>query len=173
MITMRGSSTPAPGSRCATVLLVCNDEARAQTFRTVLEQAGFSVISTTTSSEALKRCANHDATIDLLLTELVLTPPEFQLASQSNPFPYVNGFELAVRATTVRRGLRVILLCNDCEREPAAHGMTHATFPIIEQSIDPHHFVLRLHEVLRQPPPPLYQATHPRKMNTGETEWFG
>jgi DNA-binding response OmpR family regulator len=170
---MHDSSTPAPGSQNATVLLVCDDEARAQAFQTVLEQAGFSVISTTTSSEALKHCANHNETIDLLLTELVLTPPEFQLASPSNPFPYVNGFELAVRATGLRRNLRVILLCDDCEQGLAAHGMTHAALPVIERSIDPHHFVLRLHEVLRQPPPPLHQAAHPQKMNTGETEWFG
>ncbi|MCP9465050.1 MAG: response regulator [Nitrospira sp.] len=170
---MRDSSTPPAGSRRATILLVCDDEARAQTFRTILEQAGFSIISTTTSSEALKRCANHDETIDLLLTELVLTPPEFQLASPSNPFPYVNGIELAVRATALRRGLRVVVLCNDCERELAAHGVAPATLPVIEQSIAPDHFVLRLHEVLRQPPPFLHQAAYPQKRNTGETEWFG
>lgn len=170
---MRNLSTPASSSPRPTVLLVCNTEARGQELRIILEQAGCSVILASTSSEALKYCANPNGTIDLLLTELVLTPPEFQLASPSNPFPYVNGFELATRATALRRSLRVILLCNDCERELAAHGITHITLPVIAQPIDPHRLIAQLHEVLSQPPPLLQQTVHPQKMKTDETEWFG
>src|SRR3954466_11163463 len=87
----------------ATILVVDDEPAILGLCAAVLEPAGFTVLKAEGSSEALKICTQHTGAIDLLLTDLVLPPPGFQLASASNQFPHVHGHVLAVRAATIRQ----------------------------------------------------------------------
>lgn len=70
-----------------TILIVDDDLPIVNLCKAFLEEAGFTVLGTDGSSEALKICTQHKGPIDLLLTDLVLPPPGFQLASASNQFP--------------------------------------------------------------------------------------
>ena len=99
------SGTPGP-----TVLVVDDDVAVVALCTRILQKAGCSVLSATGSSEALKICKGHKGSIDLLVTDLVLPPPEFSFASSENEFPHVHGHELAFRALRMRTALRVILM---------------------------------------------------------------
>src|SRR5215204_6468473 len=92
----------------ATILIVDDEPAILNLCAAVLEPAGFIILKAEGSSAALKICAQHTGPIHLLLTDLVLPPPTFQLASASNQFPHVHGH--AVRAATIRQGLRVALM---------------------------------------------------------------
>ncbi len=87
---MLKTSSSEPSVLAHTVLLVSDETIHAQLCRSLLEEAGFIVLWTNDSSDALKVCAQHDGPIHLLLTDLILSPPEFQLASTANPFPHVN-----------------------------------------------------------------------------------
>ena len=71
-----------------TVLVVDDDPAMLALCKKILEQAGCSVLSASGSSEALKLCKGHQGSIDLLVTDLVLPPPEFSFASSDNEFPH-------------------------------------------------------------------------------------
>ncbi|MCP9447641.1 MAG: response regulator [Nitrospira sp.] len=163
------SSKPSPPTH--TILLVSDEAAHAQLCRSALEEAGFIVLRTNGSSEALKVCARHDGPIHLLLTDLVLPPPEFQLASTANPFPRVNGFELAIRAAETRRDLRVALMCKEPEKELAAHGIAHTKLPVLTKPIDRENLASFVQEVLRHAPPILSRSSHAGTEH--ETDWFG
>jgi len=102
-----------------TILLVDDEKTIVQLCTLMLQHAGFSVLSATKSSEALKICKAHPGPIDLLLTDLVMPPPEFALASSDNEFPNAHGHELAVRALRLRKDLRVILISGNIDQELA------------------------------------------------------
>lgn len=164
-------SSPDPSAIAHTILLVSDETTHTQLCRSALEEAGFIVLWANGSSDALKVCAQHDGPIHLLLTDLILSPPEFQLASTANPFPHVNGFELAIRATEARRDLRVVLLCKDPEKELASYGIARTRLPVLTKPTDRRNLVIFVREILQQALPMLSRSSH-----TGtnqETEWFG
>ncbi len=84
-----GHREPAP-----TILVVDDESMIVNLIAAMLGEARFTVITALGSPEALKICAERDAPIDLLLTDLVLSPPTFQLASEKERFPHVHGHEL-------------------------------------------------------------------------------
>lgn len=159
----------SPGT--ATILVVSDESTHAAQCKSVLQAAGFTVLVTDGSSEALKVCTEHDGTIDLVLTDLILPPPGFQLASSDNQFPHVNGFDLAVRASAIRDGLRVILMCKDREKELTAHGISRTKIPVLSKPLDQANLTSFVQGVLTQPPPVLELPDQPKAAN--DTEWFG
>jgi len=163
------SPMPSPGT--GTILVVSDESAHAAQCKSVLKAAGFIVLVTDGSSEALKICTEHDGTIDLLLTDLILPPPGFQLASSDNQFPHVNGFDLAVRASTIREGLRIILMCKDREKELTAHGISRTKIPVLRKPLDQASLTGFVQGVLTQPPPVLDLPDQAKAAN--DTEWFG
>lgn len=163
------STKQSPGT--GTILVVSDESAHATLCKSVLKAAGFTVLVTDGSSEALKVCTQHDGAINLLLADLILPPPGFQLASSDNQFPHVNGFDLAVRASAIRQGLRVILMCKDREKELAAHGISRTKIPVLSKPLDQSGLTSFVQDVLSQPPPSLEIAEQGKAAN--DTEWFG
>ncbi len=159
-------------SEVSPTILVVDDELPIITFcKTLLEEAGFTVIGADGSSEALKICTQHHGPIDLLITDLVLPPPGFQLASTSNQFPHVNGHELAVRATMIRNGLRVILMSGNPDKELTSHGIKRGTLPFLEKPFERNRLIALVQNVLAQPAPTL--AVENRACAANDTDWFG
>ena len=113
--------------KSATILVVDDEPSILKLCRAILQPEGFTILEAEGSSDALKICAKHDGPIDLLLTDLVLPPPGFQLASSGNEFPHVHGHELAMRAAMIRKGLRIILMSGNPEKELASHGIKRGT----------------------------------------------
>ena len=168
-MTESQSAKHQPGT--GTILVVSDESAHSAQCKSVLKASGFTVLTADGSSEALKTCTQHDGTIDLLLTDLILPPPGFQLASSDNQFPHVNGFDLAVRASTMRQGLRVILMCKDRDKELTAHGISRAKIPVLSKPLDQSSLTSFVQDVLSQPPPSLEIAEQGKAAN--DTEWFG
>jgi len=112
-------STQSP----ATILVVDDEPSIVRLCRALLQPEGFTILEADGSSDALKICSKHEGPIDLLLTDLILPPPGFQLASSSNEFPHVHGHELAMRAATIRKGLKIILMSGSLDKELASHGI--------------------------------------------------
>ncbi|HMS84784.1 MAG TPA: response regulator [Nitrospira sp.] len=154
-----------------TILVVDDDLPIVNLCKGFLEEAGFTVLGTDGSSEALKICAQHKGSLDLLLTDLVLPPPGFQLASASNQFPHINGLELAVRATMIRSGLRIILMSGNPDKELASHGIKRGTFPFLAKPFDRDRLIALVKNVLAQPAPTLGVEAPDQAAN--DAEWFG
>jgi FixJ family two-component response regulator len=156
-----------------TVLVVDDDPAIVKLCRTLFEQAGFSVLPATESSEALKLCKNHPGSIDILVTDLVLPPPEFSFASGDNEFPHVHGHELAVRALGMRNNLRIVLMSGNIEKDLAAYGIKKGSLPFISKPFENQTMLEMVRHTLDAPPPlrETLMKEHTDKVK-GADEWF-
>jgi DNA-binding NtrC family response regulator len=169
---MSNLDVASPQSTKQTIVAVDDDTAIVQLCTTILEQAGFSVLPATNSSEALKMCKNHPGPIHLLLTDLVLPPPEFSFASGNNEFPNVHGHELAIRALRMRKDLRVILMSGNIDQELAGYGIRLGTLPFLPKPFEHQALVALVRQTLQAPPPSVESLTavSPGIPKTGD-EW--
>ena len=168
---MSGTQSLAQATGPATILVVDDEPPILDLCKEFLEQAGFTVLQAGGSSEALKICTEHKGPIDLLLTDLILPPPGFQIASGSNPYPHVNGLELAVRAATVRKGLHVILMSGNPDKDLASHGIKRGTLPFLGKPFEQERLIHLVQDVLAQPTS-LMDITRQAKA-ANDDEWFG
>ena len=156
---MANLDTASPPSMKQTILLVDDDSVIVQLCTAILEQAGFSVLPATNSSEALKICKNHPGPIHLLLTDLVMPPPEFSFASGDNEFPNVHGHELAVRALRMRKDLRVILMSGNIYQYLAGYGIRRGDLPFLPKPFEHQALVALVRQTLHAPPPSIESLT--------------
>ena len=68
----RAGPKPSPITGHGTILLVEDDEALRLIAARILRERGYVVLATGSPSEAREACANHDASIDLLLTDVIM-----------------------------------------------------------------------------------------------------
>lgn len=154
-----------------TILVVDDEPAIRGLCAAILQQAGFTVLQADGSSEALKICMQHERTIDLLLTDLVLPPPGFQLASASNQFPHVHGHELAHRAALIRQGLHVAMISGNPDQELASHGIKRGALPFLRKPFVNTDLVTFVRETLASPAPVLNPPGDGKSSN--DVDWFG
>jgi DNA-binding NtrC family response regulator len=150
---MSGQQDIVPRSASPTILVVDDELTITKLCKTILQQAGFSVLDADGSSEALKICTQHKGPIDLLLTDLILPPPGFQLASSTNQFPHVHGHELAVRALRMRKDLRVILMSGNIDQDLAGYGIRRGDLPFLAKPFEHQALVALVRQTLHAPPP--------------------
>ncbi len=150
---------PSPGS--PTILVVDDEPSIIKLCKTLLEATGFTVLQAEGSSDALKICTEHQGPIDLLLTDLILPPPGFQLASTSNPFP----------AAAIRKGLHVILMSGNPEKDLASHGIKRGTLPFLAKPFEQDRLIHLVQDVLAQPASSLDVSGHGKAAN--DVDWFG
>lgn len=156
---MSNLDVASPQSTKQTVVAVDDNTAIVHLCAAILEQAGFSVLPATNSSEALKICKSHPGPIQLLLTDLVMPPPEFSLASGDNEFPNVHGHELAIRALRMRKDLRVILMSGNIDHELAGYGIHRGTLPFLAKPFEHQALVALVRQTLQSPPPSIESLT--------------
>jgi hypothetical protein len=154
---MSSLDVASPRSTKQTILVVDDDSAIVHLCAAILEQAGFSVLPVTGSSEALKLCKYRPGPIHLLLTDLVIPPPVFSLESGDskfpNEFPNVHGHELAVRALRIRKDLRVVLMSGNIDQELAGYGIHRGTLPFLPKPFEYQALVALVRQTLQEPPP--------------------
>jgi DNA-binding NtrC family response regulator len=167
-------SLSSPSRAESRTLLVVDDEAAVLTLcKKTLEQAGFSILSASGSSEALKICKQHEGAIDLLITDLVLPPPEFSVATSDNEFPHVHGHELALRALQSRKDLRVVLMSGNVDSDLAAYGIRKGALPFLSKPFAPAALVSLVTETLQASPPrPEALLKESSGGVKGADEWF-
>ena len=159
-----------PPASSPTILVVDDEPAITRLCKAILQPAGYTVLEVNGSSEALRLCTQHEGPIDLLLTDLVLPPPGFQLASNSNQFPHVHGHELALRAASIRKGLHVILMSGNPEKELASHGIKRGTLPFLAKPFSQDRLISLVQDVLAQPAPALDVSGRGKAAN--DVNWF-
>ena len=156
---MSGQQNIAPQSQSPTILVVDDKPTITKLCKEILQQTGFSVLVADGSSEALKICTQHEGPIDLLLTDLILPPPGFQLASSSNQFPHVHGHELAIRALRIRKDLRIILMSGNIDKDLAVYGIRLGSLPFLPKPFEIQALVTLVRQVLKASPPSIESLT--------------
>lgn len=156
---MSGQHDSTPQALSQTIMVVDDEPTVTKLCKTILQQAGFSVLEADGSSEALKICTQYEGPIDLLLTDIILPPPGFQLASSSNQFPHVHGYELAVRAVRMRKNLRVILMSGNVDQDLAGYGVRRGELPFVLKPFEPHSLVTLVRQTLQASPPSFESQT--------------
>ncbi|HRE90726.1 MAG TPA: response regulator, partial [Myxococcota bacterium] len=133
--TIRPSPTSLAGSE--TVLLVEDDSAVRQTMRSILARQGYRVLEAANGGEALLICEQHQASIELLVTDLVM--------------PRMSGRHLATRLTSDRPQLKVLFVSGYTEL--AAHSQTLLAdgAHYLAKPVTPTSLALKVREVLDTP----------------------
>lgn len=171
---MPPSDSPTSSPAKPTVLVVDDDAAVLQLCQTVLEGGGFTVLPAAGSSDALKMCKNHAGSVDILVTDLVLPPPEFSFASGGNEFPHVHGHDLAVRALQMRKNLRIVLMSGNMDKDLAGYGIRRGALPFMEKPFEPQALINLVKQTLQGPPPSVESLTQTSKGGPKDgDEWFG
>ena len=156
---MSRQQASVPRSLSPTILVVDDEPSITKLCKTILQQAGFLVLEADGSSEALKICTQHEGPIDLLLTDLILPPPGFQLASSSNQFPHVHGHELALRALRMRKNLRVALMSGNIDKDLGGYGIRLGNLPFLSKPFDQQALVALVRQTLGAPLPSIESLT--------------
>ena len=165
--------TPQPSPQVKTVLAVDDDVDALNLCRVFLEKAGFSVLSAGGSSDALKICKAHTGPIHLLITDMVMPPPDFSFASGDNEFPHVHGHELAIRALRMRKELHVILMSANIDKELQGYGIKCGCLPFITKPLEAQALIRLAHETLEAPPPDVESLQKEQGPGVkGADEWF-
>src|SRR5690348_5453096 len=125
------AETKTRGSRI--VLVVDDDPSILLLCTRKLEANGFTVLSAGGSSEALKLCATHKGELDLLLTDLLLPPPGFQLASETNHYPRTHGQELMYHVVAMKPRTRILLMSAYTDDELREQGISKVGLPFLQK----------------------------------------
>ncbi len=105
------------------VLVVDDDPSIRLLCVKTLEKAGHAVLQAEGSSEAMALYTAQGQTIDLLIIDLFLPPPDFELRKGDNPYPRVNGHELLCQALSVKKDLRVLFISSHSYPSLAPQGI--------------------------------------------------
>lgn len=117
------TSPPNTSASPQRILVVDDDPSVRLLCSKTLTQAGYVVLEAEGSSEAMALYSTSTEPIHLLLTDLFLPPPDFQLSSGRNQYPRVNGHELVRQALSLKKELRVLLMSSHPMASLASQGI--------------------------------------------------
>jgi CheY-like chemotaxis protein len=160
------------GRSPATVLLVDDDPATLLICRKLLEADGFVVLQASGSAEALKLQADHHTPIDLVVTDVMLPPPGFQLSTAGNPFPRVNGHDLANLLLGSRGELRIMFMSTTSMELLQERKMIPADALFLQKPFGAEVFRDMIHKVLAGPPT-IIKSKNSGSAPPRDIEWFG
>jgi CheY-like chemotaxis protein len=117
-----------------TVLLVEDNEGVRKITRQVLQQAGYTVLEAAHGEQAIQCADNHQAAIDLLLTDVIM--------------PGINGRELAERLAGRRPAMKVLYMSGYTDDAILRHGGLTDGTPVIEKPFTPDALRRKVYDVL-------------------------
>ncbi|OQW37790.1 MAG: hypothetical protein A4E19_12255 [Nitrospira sp. SG-bin1] len=162
------ATCPSPNGQH--ILVVDDDPSIRLICATTLRKVGYQVLEAEGSSEAMAFYTKPTAAIDLLVTDLFLPPPDFQLTSSRNQYPRVNGHELVRQILSLKQELRVLFMSSHSLDSLAAQGIT----------IEPDRFLPKpftVEQLLRQVTAslngPALANVHSASAPSKDVPWFG
>jgi CheY-like chemotaxis protein len=155
----------------STILIVDDDPSTLLLSAKPLRDAGYTVLQAPGSSEALRLYAEHLKPVDLVVADIFLPPPGFQLSIDKNPYPRVNGLEMVERLLEGKRNIRVILMSSSPDPELRNRGLVREGLPFLRKPFTAEALLTLVRQVLAGPP----ATADPKKSapsGKGDVEWF-
>ena len=159
-------------SHAKTILVVDDDPSTRLICVKTLRSKGFTVLEAEGSSEALKVLATHQEPIDLLLTDLMLPPPDLQFTSTQNPYPRVHGHDVIQRAMEMKKISRVILMSGLSYHERKAYQAVTDHVPFLQKPFSVEIMMQLVHEVLASAPLS-YDDSAAKSTAKQDVRWYG
>jgi DNA-binding NtrC family response regulator len=132
---MLRSSGVEAGGRPTTILVVDDEPAILALVRTMLWRAGFTVLEASGGEQALGIAKQHDAPIQLLLTDVLM--------------PDMNGHDLAGQVTAARPEAKVLFMTGYRDKvvvESTGRPVSEAS--LIRKPFTAHNLVAKIEEIL-------------------------
>jgi two-component system cell cycle sensor histidine kinase/response regulator CckA len=120
----------------ATVLLTEDEQSLRRLTRDVLREAGYTVLEAADAFQALEIAKQTDATIDLLLTDVIM--------------PGMSGRALADALSMSRPETRVLYMSGYTDGEIATHGVLNAETAILQKPFTQEELIRRVEEALTE-----------------------
>jgi two-component system, cell cycle sensor histidine kinase and response regulator CckA len=142
-ITPATVALPPPVGGSETVLVVEDVAAVRAVARETLERAGYTVLEAPDGATALRLAEKHHGTIDLLVTDVVMTD--------------VRGPDLAAQLYRLRPGLKVLCMSGYTDYAIARTGILRESVAYLQKPFTPDALVRKVRAVLDEsptPPPP-------------------
>jgi DNA-binding NarL/FixJ family response regulator len=120
-----------------TVLLVDDHPSIRLMISAGLKANGFCVLAASTGEQALDICRTHPGAIDVLLSDLGLTPNELKRdEGQSADDPITNGLTLVKRALGLRPSVKVVLFSAHSDQNLTALGVFEQPWKVLRKPVD-------------------------------------
>jgi PAS domain S-box-containing protein len=130
-----------------TVLLVEDEAGVRRLVQEILESAGYRVLTAASGPEALQQSRDHEGTIHLLLTDVVM--------------PGMSGPQLAERIATTRPGLRTLYTSGHTDDTLGPHGGLPPGMAFVQKPLTPDALADRVRELLDGPAPSSVPRSEP------------
>jgi len=125
-----------PPQRSITILIVEDNDNIRSVLHRVLEGSGFSVLPAADGAEALRLCQQHDGTIDLVVTNIVMSGP--------------NGLELSERIRAARPETKFLFITGLWDQFLELPELTKYGANILEKPFLPSEVLRKVEETLNQ-----------------------
>ncbi len=130
---------PKTAARGTETILLVEDEDQVRSIaRAILERHGYHVIEARSPEEALAHCQSKSASIDLLLTDVVM--------------PQISGPELARQLLAVVPQLKILCMSGYTDDSIVRHGVLQAHFAFLQKPFTPESLTRKVREVLAVQP---------------------
>ena len=163
---------PMPPSLAKTILVVDDDPSMRLICVKTLRAEGFTVLEAEGSSESLKILATCQEPIDLLLTDLMLPPPGFQMTATQNPYPRVHGHEVIQRTLAMKKTFRVILMSSLSEQDRKTYRIGIEHVPFLQKPFSVETMMQLVHAVF-EAAPLSYSDTSSTSSVKQDVRWYG
>lgn len=154
----------------STILIVDDDPSTILLATKPLQNAGYTVLQAPGSAEALRLCAEHPQPIHLVLADIFLPPPGFQLSVEKNPYPRVNGLEMVERLLEGKRITHIILMSSTPEPDLQSRGLIREGLPFLKKPFTSDVLLTLIQQILAGPPATKAPAK-PSASANGDVEW--
>ena len=123
-----------PSVRSGRVLLVEDDDMVRKMTAAILEKIGYSVIQSETPMEALTFCEKETASIDLLITDVVM--------------PQMSGTELTDKIRKIKPGLKVLFMSGYTENVIVRQGVLKEGIHFVQKPFSMNDFARKVREAM-------------------------
>jgi CheY-like chemotaxis protein len=152
------------------ILVVDDDPSTRLLCATALRKAGYAVLEAEGSSEAMAVYAASPEPIHLLLIDIFLPPPDFQLSSGKTTYPRVHGHDLVLQARSLGKELRVLFMSSHTLTQLQAEGIPIDPTRFLHKPFSVAHLQGCVAMALAAAPLPL--DTLPSASGSTEVPWF-